>query len=732
MKKSLIFTLLMAFAFLCACSQKDPSSSAKASDKSTAVKFTDQAQTESKSKPEELSDFELADKYYFGKDGYEQDYKKAFELFNKIHEETKDIDGFYAESCAEMALGNMYYHGYGVKKDIKKAFELWNWHDGCSVENGNNIYSFEAYKNIRDYIIENKDKNLAFEKGDACFQRDEHLGETCGHSLQVDDDNRYNCTIGEVWYKLAAELGDSEAKLRLAMNYLEPQNIHFNCYMDITSKENQYEGERLLLSAAEQGYVDAMEELGNLYFYGWSDVQNYREAEKWFLKAASKGKGYSALMLARIYSGGMSIGLPADYQKAYRWANMAVQKGLAEGNYYLGLLYYNGNVVPKDRAKALSLFKKAGDGGTYEWLAAGKMLQKMYLNEEGTESDFKSLSKEDDRCYYYYCAKGWIFGKDNYAKKELEDVWQAAFENDDIWAQIYLMDQYAKNTEDLETQETISILKALIALHKEPKDEYAKKEWKRVKKLIADESKNVQPIKDYEKASREELIKSATLKNDVQAQLLLGEVYIDKYNGVERHPDIIGLMFNPSEESKKALKHDHDQFKIQEEFLTGAAEWYFLAARSGNDTAQVQLASMYGNRNIGTYAAPYDPHNMPEEIYWLEKAVAQGNHIAEYALANKYHDGVAFYDEVGAIYSFGFNLPYLARDLKKAYSLYKKSAQAGFVPAMKKLGDMYEHGEYVEQDKDLKEYWDKKATETKDETCDKYTVNFYINEKSNS
>lgn len=685
-----------------------------------------EAQTRAEAKPEELSDFALADKYYFGKDGYEQDYNKAFELFSKVYQRESKFDGYFEGSCAHIALGNMYYNGYGVKKDINKAFELWDIRDGCNVKDGNNIYSFEAYKHIRDYILEHKDKDRAFAEGNACFQRDEHLGQECGHSIAIDDDNKYNCDQGEVWYKLAAELGHPEAKLRLAMNYLIPKNIHFNCYMSITNEDNRYEGERLLLSAAEQGYTDAMEQLGDLYFYGWNDVQDPKEAEKWFLKAASKGNGYSALMLARIYSGGLSIGLPADYQKAYRWANEAVKKGITEGNYYLGLLYYNGNVVPKDHAKALSLFKKAGDGGTYEWLAAGKMLQTMYLNEEGTETDFKSLSKEDGRCYYYYCAKGWIFGKDNYAKKEIEEVWQAAFENDDIWAQIYLLNQYAKETGDLDKQETASILKALIALHKEPKDEYAKKEWKRVKKFMADEGKNIPPIADYDKASREELIKVATLKNDVQAQLLLGGIYIDKFHKVERHPNPVELLLNPSEKAKEERAHDMDQAKIQDKLLTKAVEWYFLAARLGNDTAQVQLASMYGVWHIGMYRSSYDPNTMPEEIYWLEKAVAQGNHIAAYALANRYYEGVTFHDQVGAIYSFGFTLPYLARDFKKAYELYKKSAQAGFVPAMKKLGEMYERGNYVKQNKYLKEYWDKKAEKAE---FDENKANFYLNKK---
>lgn len=648
--------------------------------------------TENKEKePKTL--FELADRYYYGKPGYEQNYQKAFELFNQAYHQEEP------EDCANIALGNMYYTGKGVEKDINKAFQLWDEGDACRKHLP---YSVEAYNHKREYVIKNKDKEKAFLYGDQCFKRYGRTNLSCGHALTLDElDFDYNaCDQGEQWYKLAAEYGHPEAMLRLATNYLVVLNYHHSCYREFNGQwsealpKNKPEGEKWLLLAAEQGYADAMEELANMYFYGWIST-DHKQAEKWFLKAAEKGKKYSMLMLARLYSGVRESGIPADYKKAYYWANQAIKNGVEEANYYLGQLYYYGKGVKKDHKKALSLFKKVK--ADYEYLRAGLMLQEMYLNGEGTEEDFKELEEQGLRCYYYYCTKGWIFGKENYKDADTESLWQAAFEKNDILAQIHLMRSYKGSNEDLS-----DILRSLIVLQEEPSDEYAKNEWLKAKQTFKEKQAKVQNIEDYNPEDITTLKQAAIFRNDTLAQRKIGAYYIKK--------------------SKK----ERPDYPTERFIQTKAAEWYFLAARSGDSIAQVQLASMYFWSGIGEYSEYGSPNNTPEEIYWLEKAADQGNPLATYELGDKYYHGVSFYDEMGAIYSEGFNLPYLAQNLEKAFNLYMKSAKAGYVPSMKKLSHMYEHGEYVSKDQEKAKYWEKKADKTKViETFDD-EVNSYI------
>lgn len=701
-----IFLFLFVLPLLGGCKPQNPREDAP----KEQVKSVETAQANPSTEPElipppaEDDYFAWGHRYYFGLAGVEQDYKKAFEFFNKSHQREDD--------CANMALGNMYYMGQGVQKDVQKALKLWNEGDACNTRDGNNIYSFNAFNHIKEYISENKDKEYAFIMGNSCFGRFSRESQ-CGHSSSPDDDYRDACDQGEIWYKLAADLGHPEAKVRLADNYLIYANIHHNCYGAfngdgngfgdaVEEHEHRLAGESLLLSAAGQGYTDAMEELGDMYFYGRLPL-DHKKAEEWYLKAARKGNKYSAFMLARLYSGGKDSAIPANYQKAYYWANEAVKKGVSEANYYLGLLYYNGNGVTKDHKKALSLFKQVKQEGTYEWLLAGLMLQNMYVDEEGSQEDFRDLYNEKERCYYYYCTKGWIFGKDNYAKAEEKALWQAAFERNDILAQIHLMQKY-KNSTDESAKESALVLRSLIALHPAPQNEYAKQEWQSAKKAIAAEQPSVPSITNYDQVNTETLLKAALVKNDTEAQRKIATSFINK-------------------------SKEFSDYSAQDPFVKQAAEWYFLASRLGDNIAQAQLASMYGKGSLGTYQSYYDPNTIPEEIYWLEKSAEQGNPIAEYELANKYYNDVFFTDELGAIYSQSFRELYLVRNLQKAFELYKKSAEAGYTPAMGKLSYMYKHGEYVYPDYQEAEYWEKMAKETKLTKTPDTSVNFYIKEK---
>jgi TPR repeat protein len=67
--------------------------------------------------------------HYAGWNGMEQDYKKAFEMFVKIEQET---NGY---RWAQNMLGFCYCYGRGTEQDDTKAFE---WYTKSS-EQGNSI-----------------------------------------------------------------------------------------------------------------------------------------------------------------------------------------------------------------------------------------------------------------------------------------------------------------------------------------------------------------------------------------------------------------------------------------------------------------------------------------------------------------------------------------------------------------------------------------------------------------
>lgn len=79
-----------------------------------------------------------------------------------------------------------------------------------------------------------------------------------------------------------------------------------------------------------------------------------------------------------------------EYSKARVFLEKAATEGKAKANYYLGLLYMNGNGIGIDSGKAFSYMKKAAEGNVP---SAYFILAEMYRNGEGTEAN-RNLAKQ--------------------------------------------------------------------------------------------------------------------------------------------------------------------------------------------------------------------------------------------------------------------------------------------------------------------------------------------------
>jgi len=82
------------------------------------------------------------------------------------------------------------------------------------------------------------------------------------------------------------------------------------------------------LKAAKQGDAEAQLALGLVYFIGDGVPQDYKTAFYWFRKAAKQGDASAQSLLGVSYANGM--GLPQHNQKAYMWYLLAMANGDAE------------------------------------------------------------------------------------------------------------------------------------------------------------------------------------------------------------------------------------------------------------------------------------------------------------------------------------------------------------------------------------------------------------------
>ncbi|QGJ71978.1 Hypothetical protein PBC10988_36910 [Planctomycetales bacterium 10988] len=189
------------------------------------------------------------------------------------------------------------------------------------------------------------------------------------------------------WYQTAAEQGESFAQYRYAR--MHHQNPHPEIGMDWELARTWYQ------KAVDQGSCFAQHNLGYLYFFGASFVQDdqgeYIEDKEKGLAllqmAAAQNFGHSEIRLGDIYLVGYGK-IEQDQSEGLRWIQRAIDHGHLPALTYLGQVYLNGlGGVEQDVEKGLELIHSAADqGGT------DALINLAYYHEYGRHVE-KDLSK---------------------------------------------------------------------------------------------------------------------------------------------------------------------------------------------------------------------------------------------------------------------------------------------------------------------------------------------------
>lgn len=154
---------------------------------------------------------------------------------------------------------------------------------------------------------------------------------------------------GEI--RKAAEQGDVEAQNELGLRYLKGDGVIPNGFL----------ASRWFLKAAKQGYAPAQYNFGRCYATGDGGLLMYSEAVEWYRKAAEQGYAKAQNELGVCYADG--LGVEKDPAEAVKWYRMAAEQGDALAQCNLGVCYKEGKGVEKDRAEAAKWFHKAAEQG---------------------------------------------------------------------------------------------------------------------------------------------------------------------------------------------------------------------------------------------------------------------------------------------------------------------------------------------------------------------------------
>jgi len=185
---------------------------------------------------------------------------------------------------------------------------------------------------------------------------------------------KYNCIFCRAPTPSSDE--DAVAQLRpwVKKKKAWAQEMMGEMYRDGAGVKQSYEmAKRLYELAAQQGYVNAMAHLGDMYAHGEGSVeQSYERAAEYYKQAARLGYATARFNLGSMYDNG--LGVEQSYETAAEFYDQATQQGDAGAMNNLGILYAKGQGVERDLIKARELFTTAEALGDTNATAALKNL----------------------------------------------------------------------------------------------------------------------------------------------------------------------------------------------------------------------------------------------------------------------------------------------------------------------------------------------------------------------
>lgn len=172
-----------------------------------------------------------------------------------------------------------------------------------------------------------------------------------------------------------------------------PENL-FKQYKKLYKAGKFQEALKYLLHSVDEGFPEAMYELGRIYYFGDESMrlaQSYMEAHSFYYLAAKKGHEYAQYLLGFMYFKGE--GAARDLEKALYWLNESANKGVNEALDLLGRIHHLGyDGIVRDYQKAEKFFQSAiKQGYASSMMHYALLLEEQQRFEEACELINKSV-----------------------------------------------------------------------------------------------------------------------------------------------------------------------------------------------------------------------------------------------------------------------------------------------------------------------------------------------------
>ena len=304
--------------------------------------------------------YDLAMRYWEGKEGAPKDDSKAFYWAKKAAEQ----GNAYAQSW----VGYFYENAYGTARDFGEAAYWYR----RSADQGNRF----SQNNLGECYYYGRGVERSYEKAVLWYKKaaDQEFPPACynlGWCYENGEGVASNRSLAISYYRKAAASGNEDARQRLSKLGLSADGS-FTTSASTASTSSSSSGSHVdpsTLANAQSGIDVSQYVLGQQYF----DDGNYEQAVYWWRQAAKQGYGKASLKLGDCYHDG--VGVDRNVTTAAHWYTEAAEQGEREACFKLGTCYETGVGVIKDYQIAVKYYDKGG------YLTASALCSRKWLQQ---------------------------------------------------------------------------------------------------------------------------------------------------------------------------------------------------------------------------------------------------------------------------------------------------------------------------------------------------------------
>ena len=153
------------------------------------------------------------------------------------------------------------------------------------------------------------------------------------------------------WFRQVAGVGNTDAMLWLGDTYRDGDGVG----------KSSEEAIKWYQKAGDSGDIKGYIRIGDMYLRGKGVKVDSAVAEVWFQKAADKGDTFASVWVGNEYLGFENRADKKFPEQAIRWYKKAIAKGNTMAGSAIGLMYSEGDGVPKNEKLAKEWFDRGFD-----------------------------------------------------------------------------------------------------------------------------------------------------------------------------------------------------------------------------------------------------------------------------------------------------------------------------------------------------------------------------------